>query len=369
MKIAMLTAQDAPGWRTAHVAGLAAALTALGHQVTVRHQPDELPDRRGTDEVPEHHLGRFVDSLRAEWDRTRPDLVHAHFWLPGMAAVLAAQPAAVPVVQSFHGLGTDRGQRAGVERLVGRQAALVFASCEHELLELAAAGIPRNRIALAPRGVDVELFQPHGETAKRTSLSRIVTVADPVVDSGLTDLVAALPRLPEVELVIAGTPPAGEAERVRRWASRLGVQERTLLLGPVDRVDMPALLRSADVVACTPSRATWDTVPLEAMACGVPVVATEVGGPTDAVIDGVTGVLVPPRDPKQLVRKLRAVLDDETFRTTCAIAGVDRILARHTWPDVARSVERLYRRVLEPASPSRKIRSKRVVTVLDGAVS
>jgi glycosyltransferase involved in cell wall biosynthesis len=364
----MLTARDAPGWRDAHVMGLSAALTALGHQLTIHH-PDELPEGRGPDALPEHHLGRFVDSLRSEWDRSRPDLVHAHFWLPGMAAVLAAQPAAIPVVQSFHGLSADGGQRAGVERLVGRQAALVLATCEHELLELAAAGIPRNRIALAPRGVDVELFGLHGETAERTGLSRIVTVADPLADNGLIDLVAALPRLAEAELVIAGTPPAGEADQVRRWASRLGVEDRVRLLGPVDRADMPALFRSADVVACVPSRATWDTLPLEAMACGVPVVATAVGGPADAVVDGVTGVLVPPRDPRQLARKLHAVLDDETFRTTCAIAGVDRIMARHTWPDVARSVERLYRRVLEPASPSRKIRSRRTATALDGAVS
>ncbi|WP_053734845.1 glycosyltransferase [Nocardia sp. NRRL S-836] len=356
----MLAAQDAPGWRAAHVEGLSAALSALGHEVAVHHPPADLPGQQ---------LGQFVDSLRTEWARARPDLVHGHSWRPGLAAVLAAQPSGVPVIQSFHGLGTGAGQRTGVERLVGKQAALVVATCEHELLELAAAGVPRSRIALAARGVDVELFQPRGDTAQRTGLRRIVTVADPMVDNGLVDLVAALPRLGEVELVIAGTPGSGEADRITRCARRFGVDERVRLLGVVPRAELPALLRSADVVACVPPQATWDALALEAMACGVPVVATAVGGLTDAVIDGVTGVLVPPRDLKQLVRRLRAVLDDETFRNTCEIAGVDRVQARHTWPDVGRSVERLYRHVLEPATPTRKIRAPRPLTTRDSAMS
>lgn len=85
------------------------------------------------------------------------------------------------------------------------------------------------------------------------------------------------------------------------------------------------------------------------MACGVPVVATAVGGLTDAVIDGVTGVLVPPRDPKQLIRTLWAVLADDTLRDSCGIAAVDRVNARHTWPSVAVTVDRLYKRLVQSA--------------------
>ncbi|ANZ40165.1 hypothetical protein BBK82_33170 [Lentzea guizhouensis] len=72
------------------------------------------------------------------------------------------------------------------------------------------------------------------------------------------------------------------------------------------------------------------------------------------MIDDVTGVLVPPRDLKQLVRKLRMVLADETLRITCSIAGADRVLARHTWRDVARSVERKYQGLLSAPVPSRR---------------
>ncbi|HUQ55049.1 glycosyltransferase [Lentzea sp.] len=341
-----MSANDVPGWRDAHVRDLAGALRARGHDVTVHHR------RHAEDD--ELYLGDFVDELRTEWAGSLPDLVHAHFWRSGLAALLAAQPFGVPVVQSFHGFG----QRVDVERLVGRQAALVLAGGEDELLDLTAANVPRPRIGLVARGVDVDLFHPYGRTAPRTALRRVVTVVDPLLDNGVADLVAALPRLPDVELVVAGAR-AGDVDRLGRWARKLGVEDRVQLIGPVAREDLPALLRSADVVACVPSRPSWDALPLEAMACGVPVIATAVGGLTDAVIDGVTGVLVPPRDLKRLVRTLRLVLDDTTLRTACGIAAVDRVHARHTWPDVATGMERLYRGLLDPPAPAQRRRSGR----------
>ena len=352
MKIAMVLAEDQPGWGGAHAANLAKTLTALGHDVHL-HGPDEVgTTRRGAGA--ELHLGDFVDALRSRWNRTRPDLVHAHFLRSGLAALLAAQRSGVPVVQSFHGVAAT--EHNGVERLVGKEAALVVANAEHEVLDLAAAGVPRSRIEVVARGVDTDLFQPIGRVATRSKLSRIVSVVEPSADNGVADLIATLPRLRDTELVVAGTTAAGGVDRLAAWAARLGVEERTHLLGPVRRKDMPALLRSADVVAFVPHRTSWSPVVLEAMACGKPVVATAVGGLTDAVIDDVTGLLVPPRDRKRLTRSLWEVLEDETLRTSCGIAGADRIQARHTWQDVAACVDRLYRRfagtVAEPAGRS-----------------
>ncbi|GGM75012.1 glycosyl transferase [Lentzea pudingi] len=335
MKIAMVSEDDGPGRWDVHAADLAAALVALGHEVTVHTCPEAAATTPGQ----EPYLGDFVDSLRSEWAHARPDVVHAHHWQPGLAALLAVRPAGVPVVQSFHGFG----RRPDVERLVGREAAVVVAGCEDELLRLAAAGVPRPRMVVVPRGVDVELFQPQGEPARRR-VKRIVARAG----DGVEDVVAALPWLPDAELLITGPFPADEAKRLGRRARELGVHERIRSAGPVAHENLPALLRSADVVACVPRQPVWDAWPLEAMACGVAVVATSVSGLTDAVTDGVTGVLVPPGEVKTLVKNLRVVLEDATLRTSCGIAAVDRVQARHTWPDVARGLERLYRRVLEP---------------------
>lgn len=199
MKIAMVFAEDTPEWRNAHVTDLSTALTALGHEVSAHRLDGAQADQ-------ELHLGDFVEVLRADWNSSRPDLVHAHFWRPGLAASLAARTSGLPVVQSFHGFG----RRADVERLVSREAALVLASCEHEMFDLAGAGISRARIAVVARGVDTDLFQSHGEVADRGPMRRIVTAVDPLSDNGAADLVAALPRLPDVELVIAGAHAPAE---------------------------------------------------------------------------------------------------------------------------------------------------------------
>ena len=105
-----------------------------------------------------------------------------------------------------------------------------------------------------------------------------------------------------------------EAQRLRRVALRAGVADRVVLLGRVSREAMPALFRSADVVVAVPWYEPFGIVPLEAMACGRPVVATAVGGMLDSVLDGVTGLLVPPKDPKTLGQRLRGLLDDRALR-------------------------------------------------------
>ncbi|MFD4668497.1 glycosyltransferase family 4 protein [Lentzea sp. NPDC058450] len=331
MKIAMMSTNKAPEGEDRQVTGLSSALRALGHEV-------------GTVRCATSSTGEAAEALRAQWDREQPDLVHAHSWRSGLVAVLAAQPLGLPVVQSFGGFDRDP---AGLARLVGREVALVVASCEHEVLELAAAGVPRPRIVTAPRGVDTSLFTSTGEVSRRSDRLRIVTVAGPSPDDGVADLVAALPWLKAVELVVIGASAPGQADRLKAWARKLEVEDRTRVLGPVPRQDLPALLRSADLAAFVPRRACSDDGPLEAMACGVPVLATEVGGLSDLVVDGVTGALVPPGELKQLIRRLRVVLDDATFRLACGFAAADRINARHKWPGVGQTVARLYSRVLE----------------------
>jgi glycosyltransferase involved in cell wall biosynthesis len=157
--------------------------------------------------------------------------------------------------------------------------------------------------------------------------------------------------VPDAELVIAGGPPAHklssdrEARRLLAHAETLGVSDRVRLAGQVARKDMPDFLRSADVVACVPWYEPFGIVPLEAMACGLPVVASAVGGLIDTVVDGVTGKLVPPRNPKRLAKELRVLLSDESRRNVYGTAGADRVSACYTWAEVARRTEHLYLRV------------------------
>jgi glycosyltransferase involved in cell wall biosynthesis len=123
------------------------------------------------------------------------------------------------------------------------------------------------------------------------------------------------------------------------------VLDRVIFTGGVARADVPALIRSADVVVCTPWYEPFGITPLEAMACGVPVVASAVGGLTDTVVDRATGWLVPPRDPAALASALRALLADPARRAAMGQAGLDRARQWYSWPRIAIQTEAVYERM------------------------
>jgi glycosyltransferase involved in cell wall biosynthesis len=389
MRIAMVSEHAGPlaalggvdaGGQNVHVAALSAALSARGHDVVVYTRRDDpgLPERVRTEQgydvvhvpagparpVPKDellpHMGDFARFLEQQWYQDRPDVVHAHFWMSGLASVLAARKVGVPVVQTFHALGTVKrrhqgaddtspAERIGIERMIGREADRIAATCDDEVAELMRMGVQRSRISVVPCGVDPARFRPEGPVDGRRYPHRIVSVGRLVPRKGFQDLITALRSLPETELVIAGGPvdvgSDPEARRLAAHAERAGVRPRVSLVGQVSRDAMPALLRSADVVACVPWYEPFGIVPLEAMACGVPVVASAVGGLIDTVVDGVTGVLVPPRDPSALARALHSLLSDEARREACGLAGLDRVGVRYTWERVAEDTERVYERV------------------------
>jgi glycosyltransferase involved in cell wall biosynthesis len=165
-------------------------------------------------------------------------------------------------------------------------------------------------------------------------------------------MIRALPAIREAELVIAGGPPAAalatdpEACRLRALAEQLGVGDRVHLIGAVAHQDMPALYRSANVVACTPWYEPFGIVPLEAMACGVPVIAAAVGGLTDTVVDEVTGCLVPPQDPGSCAEAANAILHEPFLARGLGGAGRVRARSRYSWDRIATDTQRVYDRLL-----------------------
>jgi len=116
--------------------------------------------------------------------------------------------------------------------------------------------------------------------------------------------------------------------------------------------DMPALYRSADVVACTPWYEPFGIVPLEAMACSVPVIANAVGGLTDTVVDDVTGRLVPPQDPVKCAQAANAILQEKFVAHSLGSAGRDRAVSRYSWDRIALDTLRIYDRLVPSAAES-----------------
>jgi glycosyltransferase involved in cell wall biosynthesis len=311
------------------------------------------------------HVPRMAEELERVWRADPPDVVHAHFWMSGLASLAAVRDLDVPLVQTFHALGhvkrrhqgeedTSPTGRVSAEQVIARRADRVVATCEDELFELVRMGTQRRRVSIVPCGVDTEAFRPDGPTLTRTDRPRLVAIGRLVRRKGVDDVITALSRVPEAELLVGGGPPAGEDPaadpdlgRLFAAAEAAGVSDRVRFLGAVAREDVPPLLRSADAVVCAPWYEPFGMVPLEAMACGRAVVASAVGGMKDSVVDRVTGVHVPPRNPDALAHALRGLLADRAMPVAYGIAGRDRVLSRYAWPRITAATEAVYREVLE----------------------
>jgi D-inositol-3-phosphate glycosyltransferase len=362
---------DAVGQRL-HVAMLSEALHQLGHELTIytRQADPRMPDRVRIDDgfevvhVPAGparrleqddviaHIGEFARFLNAQWANDAPDVIHAHHWTSGLGAVLSARRTGIPIVQSYHGL--EGGDSTEIERLVGRGAAGVIATSGHEADELARLGVRRSRITTVPWGVDTRMFSLNGPAAVRNGIHRVLTAGGLAPQDGVDDLIIALTVVSCTELVVVGGPGRSELrghpeyERLCDLAAQRGVADRVSFRGRVPHSDVPALIRSADVVACPQRYPSFGVVPLEAMACGVPVVATAVGGLTESVVHETTGLHVSPHHPTRLARALRALLGDDVRRQELGAAGQDRTAVRYAWGRVALDVVQAYRQATGP---------------------
>ena len=409
MRISMISEHASPlatlgsvdaGGQNVHVAALSRALARRGHDVTVYTRrddparPERVPlaervdvvhiDAGPAEPVPKDdllpHMTAFAAGIAADWDLRRPDVVHAHFWMSGVAALDAVDRLAAlgipapPVVQTFHALGvvkrrhqgaadTSPPEREWLEPDVGRRVDTVIATCSDEAFELKSLGVPGRRIAVAPCGVDLELFHPDGERDERGARHRILSVGRLVPRKGVDLTIRALAQLvasglDDIELLVVGGSDGSGLLRdpaiaeLARLANELGVGRHVRFLGQVPQHRMPPIFRSADAVVCAPWYEPFGIVPLESMACGTPVVAATVGGLIDTVVDGVTGVHVPPRDPEAIASALQLLLADDERRERLGAAARERVESRYAWDRVAAETVRIYRSTLARARSS-----------------
>jgi len=401
MRIAMVSEHADPtaalgsadaGGQNVHVAALACELAGLGHLVTVytrRTSPGQAPvaelspgatvrrlQAGPAAPLPKDkllpHMGELGERLGREWRRHPPDVIHAHFWMSGLAALRGAAGTGAPVAQTFHALGTVKARYQGpkdtspagridAERRIGLDCDQVIATCTDEAAELHAMGIPRAQVSIVPCGVDTAVFTPAAPGSRtRAGRPRLLMLGRLVERKGIEDAIAALARLPRAELVVAGGPSRAELcadpeyRRLRGAARAHQVSDRVTFTGGVARSRVPALLRSADVVVCAPWYEPFGIVPLEAMACGVPVVATAVGGLADSVVPGRTGLLVPPRDPAALADAIAALLASPILGAAFGRAGRRRAQHWYDWARVAAQTETVYLRLAAGTRPGRQ---------------
>ncbi|WP_374210603.1 glycosyltransferase [Dermatobacter hominis] len=380
--LAVLGGVDAGG-QNVHVGELARHLAQMGVDVDVytRRDDPDLPrvaafapgvlvhhlDAGPAEAVPKDrllpHMPAMARELQVRLDARPVELVHSHFWMSGLAAVTAASASHTPVVHTFHALGvvkrrhqgaddTSPPERIGIERSLLRECDAIIATCSDERRELLDLGARPEAVHVVPCGVDASTFRPNGPSFEwRTRHLRVLAAGRPVPRKGVAELIAAVARVPDVELVVAGGPPLDrlgsdpELVHLHGLARSLGCSGRVRFVGAVGRRAMADLARSADVVACTPWYEPFGIVPLEAMASGVPVLVSGVGGMLDTVVHDVTGLHVRPRDVNGIAAALERLQDPE-LRRRLGRAGRKRVTEHFTWDRVARATLDAYQRTV-----------------------
>lgn len=301
-------------------------------------------------------IWREARRLRREFDF---DLIDAHLaWPDGYSALLLARLLGKPLTITLRGHDVNEfpqrfpwRRRQIVAALRGADRVMSVADALRR--EAIALGCPEEKTMTVSNGVVTDLFSPCPRDQARAVLGLapnrqlIVSVGHLIERKGHHLIVEALAQLIEagrddVDLAIVGGPGEegdyqAEIESVRQ---RLGLNVRVLIAGPRNNDELPLWYNAADVMCLASSKEGWANVLLESMACGTPVVATNIWGTPEVVCDPAYGILVD-RTPKSLAKGLSRALDSTWNR--------DRIVAyahTHTWHDVAAEVERNYRLAL-----------------------
>ena len=332
------------------------------------------------------YLPAFLLGLRAFRERQglRYDLVHSHYWMSGWAGGYLQRLWNVPHVTMFHTLGEVKNRaradehepphRIHAERRIATAADAVVVATEHEraLLRELYTG-PSARTTVIPCGVDLGHFAPRDRTESRRLLGLgqepvILFVGRLEPLKGLDLLIEALARVPGATLLVAGGDASSARYRrtLERRARIFGVQHRVRFAGAVDREHLPLYYSAADVCAVPSYYESFGLVALEAMACGAPVVASDVGGLPTTVLDGHNGYLVRWRSPDLWSQRLTALLSSDETRSRLRRNALTTA-ARFTWSRVAHDLEDLYLDLLndrasrschaagEPLTPARHV--------------
>ena len=337
------------------------------------------------------HMPEFMDESE-RFMRAGPayDLVHANFFMSGMVAQYLRRRLGLPFVITFHALGLVRREhqkeadafpaaRIDIERSIVRGADAIVAECPqdwHDLTRLYDA--PESRVTMVPCGFDRKEFSPMPRDEARAGLGLadddfvVLQLGRLVPRKGIDNVIRALAcaraRAPQAKLrllVVGGDGPVPddshtpEIARLRRVALAHGVRSHVRFVGHRQRKELRRYYAAADVFVTTPWYEPFGITPLEAMACRIPVIASEVGGLQYSVAHGETGYLVPPHDPHALAERILQLQRDPRLAAAMGQAGMRRVNALFTWERVVQGLLEVYASVRRPATapPTRPTRA------------
>ncbi len=332
------------------------------------------------------HLLQFIAGVRefAAHKGLRYDLIHSHYWLSGLAAKELKSAWEVPLVHMFHTLGQmkNRVARSAAEmegdyRTEGEQEVLQIADrlvaatvAEHAQLQFLYRADIR-KLVIIPPGVDTAHFYPiPGDEAKEVvgvppneCMLLFVGRIEPL--KGVDTLIRALALLheqggllkecPHYLAIIGGDPEDNdqtmntEMVRLKALCKELGIDDLVLFLGKRSQETLPYYYAAAEIVIVPSHYESFGMVALEAMACGTPVIASQVGGLAFLVQDCVTGFVIPDDDPPALADRLRLLICDSELRQKLGKQATAYAQA-YAWEHITNKIADLYRQVIAAAT-------------------
>jgi phosphoheptose isomerase len=410
-KIALISEHASPlatlggvdnGGQNVYVAQVAKALAALGYLVDVftRRDDPELAEVQAWEpgiriiHVPAgparfvekeemlpymKQFSRFmIDFIQREG---RYDLIHANFWMSGLVATNIKRELGIPFVITFHALGRVRrvfqgkndnfpDARFEIEDRTIAAADRVIAECPQDMEDLTHLyQADPQQVTIVPAGFDPQEMQPIDKAEARKQLGlaedeRIILQLGRIVPrKGVETVVVGLARLVHEHgvaarlLVVGGESedpdPAATPElaRLMKIAAKEKVSEYVTFVGRRQRDMLKYYYSAADVFVSTPWYEPFGITPLEAMACGTPVIGSNVGGIKYSVADGKTGFLVPPKDPDALAERLARLFKDPALLKRFRRQAIQRVQKHFTWEKVAQQLAVVYEEVIQETRP------------------
>jgi len=378
----LLTTQDFPpdvGGTQTYAAEIVAGLVDAGHDITV-----VCPDRPGAAASDASRRCRVVRvaasfdafpfkafmTVRRLLSSGAFDGAYAVSWSAVVPFWLAARTGRrIPVALAVHGrellLEPMRTRLASwayntMRRNMVRHARLLLPVSRYTASLLEPFGVPSDRVHVVNNGTNPNAFSPTDGTRIRRELDLddrpvLLSVCRLVGRKGVDTVLKALPAVlahrPDIMYVVAGEGP--EAGDLKSLAGALGVQDNVRFVGRIPYADLPAYYSAASMFVLPARQAEPDVegfgiVFLEANACGTPVIGARAGGVPDAIVDGETGLLVPPDDPEALARAVMELLDNPDRARTMGTAGRKRVEADLNWSAVSRRIAHLLETHVKP---------------------
>ncbi len=330
------------------------------------------------------YLPEFTDGIRkfAAEKNIQYDLIHSHYWMSGIAAEPLKTEWGVPLVEMFHTLGKMKNRiarnpaeiegpyRTDGEAHIIKIADRIIAATQAEKAQLNFLyRATERKIEIIPPGVDISRFYPISKDEAKAVVdlpknSRVLLFVGRIEPlKGVETLVRALAELHQRGLlekylydlvIIGGDPNASpdqmntEMQRLQKLVQQLGIHELVLFLGKRSQDVLPYYYSAADVLVMPSHYESFGMVALEAMACGTPVVASQVGGLAFLVQDGVTGYVIPDGDPLQLANRLETLITNDSLRQKLGHQA-QRYAHAYAWENIAAQVLSMYEALINPS--------------------